>query len=85
MPGSAAPLGDAWSDGVNGAARSGRNQAVPERPLTHRSRTDSATAPVDVDLCQVLDSVVATDWNQAPYENGSGGPTSMPSSAAARA
>lgn len=34
---------------------------------------------------QVLDSIVASDWNQAPWENGSGGPTSMPSSAAAKA
>ncbi len=34
---------------------------------------------------QRSDNVVAKDWNQAPWENGSGGPTSMPSSAAAKA
>ena len=34
---------------------------------------------------QMLDSVVASDWNHAPWENGSGGPTSIPSSAAAKA
>ncbi|MEU8761073.1 DUF998 domain-containing protein [Streptomyces sp. NPDC048659] len=43
------------------------------------------TARLAAGAPQPAASAVATDWNQAPCEWGAGGPTSMPSSAAARA
>lgn len=44
VPGAAAASRNDWSEGVLGAARSGRERAVPERPLTHRSRMDGVAA-----------------------------------------
>lgn len=42
LPGDAALSGDALPDEMSGVERSRRNRAVPEHPLTHRSRTDGA-------------------------------------------
>ncbi|CAM5541044.1 hypothetical protein SNARM312S_04725 [Streptomyces narbonensis] len=47
VPGGVEPSGTARSEGLCGAARSGREPTVPVRPLTHRSRIEAGSVYVD--------------------------------------